>query len=149
MAVIRTSFGIILAALAMLTAAQAQYSEHAQYSHIDFGVGGGFTEAMGRAGNNVDTGWNFDIRGGYKPSPNVALDLDFNYNRWDLNGAAVARYGEPVGYTDVWSITFTPVLTGTPRSRVSPSLLGGPGVYSRHLTLPSPLLSNTFACGPC
>jgi hypothetical protein len=63
-------------------------SASAQASHVDFSAGAGFSEPAGRGGNNVDTGWNLDFRGGYKP---IALDLDFNYNRWNLNGRALAR----------------------------------------------------------
>ncbi len=120
----------------------------AQYSHVDVSVGGGFSEPESRMGNNVDTGWNFDARGGYKPSPHLALDLDFNYNRWNLNSAALARYGEPGGYTSIWSVSFTPVLQGSPHWHVSPYILGGPGVYYRNLTLTQPALVNTIVCDP-
>lgn len=78
----------------------------AQWSHVDFSAGGDFSEPAGRAGTNVDTGWNIDFRGGYKPTRHLALDLDWNYNRWNLNGRALARYGEPSGYTTIWSLVF-------------------------------------------
>ena len=59
-------------------------SAHAQSSHIDFSAGGGFSEPAGHSGSLVNTGWNLDFRGGYKPIPRLALDLDFNYNHWNL-----------------------------------------------------------------
>lgn len=46
--------------------------------------------------------------------PHLALDLDFNYNRWNLNNAALARYGEPNGYTTIWSFSSCRASTGHP-----------------------------------
>ncbi len=120
----------------------------AQWSHIDFSAGGGFSEPEGRAGNNLNTGWNLDFRGGYKPSPHLALDLDWNYNHFNLNNAALARYGEPGGYMTVWSLSFVPVLKGSPHWHVTPYVFGGPGLYARNLSLTQPALVNTFYCDP-
>ncbi len=121
---------------------------NAQGSHIDFSAGGGFSEPLGRAGNNLNTGWNLDFRGGYKPSPHLALDLDWNYNHFNLNSTALARYGEPGGYMTVWSLSFMPVLKGSPHWHVTPYIMGGPGIYSRNLSLTQPALVNTFYCDP-
>ncbi len=147
MSVIRTFTFFCCAVLATLGTANAQWS------HIDFAAGGGFSTPQARMGNNVNTGWNFDIRGGYKshadsdrPSAQVALDLDFNYNRWNLNSAALARFGEPGGYTSIWSLSFTPVLHASPHWHVSPYVLAGPGLYYRNLTLTSPTVVNTVFC---
>lgn len=63
-------------------------SAHAQFSHIEFGAGGGFSVPQGQMGNNVDTGWNFVVRGDYKTS-----------TQWDLNRTALNRFGEPGGYS--------------------------------------------------
>src|SRR3954454_20433424 len=132
-----------LGVLVCFLAVCAISSSRAQ-SRIDFGIGGGISEPESRAGNNVNLGWNFDARGGYKlkhssrdtgTGADVALDLDFNYNRWNLNNAALARYGEPGGYLSVWSLSFTPALYGSPRWHISPYVLGGPGVYYRNLSL--------------
>ena len=106
--------------------AYAQESE--PFSHFDASFGGGFTEPTGRGGNNVNTGWNIDARGGYRATRNLALDLDFNYNRWNLNNAALARFGEPGGYTTIWSASFTPVIYGSPHWHIQPYALGGPGI---------------------
>jgi opacity protein-like surface antigen len=119
---------------------------NAQWSHIDFSAGAGFTEPEGHAGSDLNTGWNLDFRGGYKPMPHLALDLDFNYNRWSLNNTALARYGEPGGTESIWSFSFTPMLRGSPRWHVSPYILGGPGIYYRNLSLTQPALVNTVFC---
>ncbi len=96
----------------------------------------------------MNTGWNFDVRGGYRATENVALDLDFNYNRWNLNNAALARFGEPGGYTTIWSVSFTPVIYGSPHWHIAPYALAGPGVYYRNLSLTQPGLINSLACDP-
>jgi opacity protein-like surface antigen len=134
--------------LAVIVVFAAWRSASAQSSHVDFSAGGGFSEPIGRAGNNVDTGWNFDFRGGYKPSSHLALDLDFNYNRWNLNSAALSRYGEPNGYTTIWSLSFLPTVYGPRYWRVRPYAMGGPGLYYRNLTLTSPTLINSIYCDP-
>lgn len=117
-------------------------------SHVDVSFGAGFSEPQGGAGRDLDTGWNVDVRGGYKPTPHLALDLDFNYNRWNLNGPALARYGEPAGYTTIWSVGVLPVLRGSPHWHFVPYVMGGPGLYYRNLSLLQPALVNTIVCDP-
>jgi len=141
---------LILSALASLWLIP---TANAQWSHFELGAGAGFSSPQIRMGNNVDTGWNFDIRGGYRaygssdnPSPQLVLDLDFNYNRWNLNRDILNRLGEPNGYNTIWSLSFTPVLRGSPRWHVTPYALAGPGLYYRNLTLTQPALVNTFVC---
>jgi len=147
MNVIRNCAVFCLSLLAALGTANAQFSR------FQLGAGAGFSPPLARMGNNVDMGWNLDVRGGYHtrgasdhPSPQFGLDLDFNYNRWNLNAASLARYGEPNGYTTIWSLSFTPVLRGSPHWHVSPYILGGPGLYYRNLTLTTPTLVNTIFC---
>lgn len=139
---------LLLAFLGTFCFATAYAQESQNFSHIDLGVGAGFTEPMGHAGSNVNTGWNLDVRGGYRPIENLAFDLDFNYNRFNLNNAALARYGEPGGYSTVWSVSLTPVLYGSPHWHISPYVLGGPGLYYRNLSLTQPGLINSFYCDP-
>lgn len=129
----------LLAALFFSTTASAQL-------HWELGAGAGFNSPTARAGDDLNTGWDLDIRGGYKPVHELALDLDFNYNRWNLNNTALARYGEPGGYTTIWSISFTPEIRGPARWHVAPYLFGGPGLYYRNLTLTVPSIVNTVVC---
>src|SRR5437762_12972298 len=83
------------------------------FSHIDASVGAGFTEPAGHGGKNMNTGWNFDVRGGYRVTENIALDLDFNYNRWTLIYAALARFGEPGGFSAIRTASFCSVIYGS------------------------------------
>lgn len=139
-----SAYCLVLFSLAGWAVAQ----ENTGWSHIDGGVGAGFTAPQGPAGNNLNTGWNIDARGGYKPFPHLALDLDFNYNRWNLNGASLARYGELAGFTTIWSASFLPVWYGPSHWHISPYVMGGPGVYYRNLSLNQPALINTSYCDP-
>jgi len=120
----------------------------AQNSRVDAGAGAGFAEPAGSAASDLNTGWNFDARGGYKLRPYLALDLDFNYNHWNLNSTTLDRYAEPAGFTTIWSISLTPVLRGPTRWHITPYAFGGPGVYRRNLTLTQPALINTLNCDP-
>lgn len=121
---------------------------YGQSSRVDVSFGAGFSVPEGNTGNDLDTAWNIDARGGYKPIPQLALDLDFNYNRWNLNGPTLARYGEPTGYTTIWSFSFLPVLRGPSHWHLTPYVMGGPGLYYRNLSLLQPTLVNTIVCDP-
>ena len=121
---------------------------NAQSSRIDAGAGAGFAEPFSDLGKDTNTGWNFDARGGYKFRPNLALDLDFNYDHWNLNNAALARYAEPAGFSTIWSISVMPVVRGPARWHITPYAFGGPGLYRRNLTLTQPELINTVYCDP-
>lgn len=134
------SLTVLIAAILFIPEAKAQSG------HWELGVGAGFNNPTGRAGKDLNTGWDFDIRGGYEPVRELALDLDFNYNRWNLNNAALARYGEPGGYMTIWSVSFTPEIRGPVRWHVDPYVFGGPGVYYRNLSLTMPATVNTFYC---
>jgi Outer membrane protein beta-barrel domain len=123
--------------------ASAQVAEH-----LTFGAGAGFSGPVGAAGNDLNTGWNLDFRGGYRASRYLSLDLDFNYNRWNLNSAALARFGEPGGYTSIWSLSFLPVIRAANRSHVAPYFFGGPGLYYRNLSLTQPSTVNSIFCDP-
>jgi hypothetical protein len=134
--------------LAALILAGVCVSASAQASRFEFSGGAGFSDPTGNAGDNLNMGWNLDFRGGYRPIHHLSLDLDFNYNRWNLNSAALARYNEPGGYTTVWSFSFLPVFRAAPRWNVTPYIMGGPGIYSRNLSLTQPGIVNSYYCDP-
>lgn len=139
---------LLLAGLGILGFGSANAQESQHFSHIDASVGAGFTAPAGRAGNNLNTGWNIGARGGYRATHNLAIDLDFSYNRWNLNSAALARVGEPGGFSTIWSFSLTPVVYGSPHWHIQPYALAGPGVYYRNLSLTQPALVNSIFCDP-
>lgn len=120
-----------------------------QSEHFNFGAGAGFTVPTDGAGRNLNTGWNFDIRGGVNVMPEVAADLDFLYTRSDLNSAALARFNEPGGSVSNWSLTFNPVIKLAGRhSPIQPYVTAGYGLYYRNLQLTRPATVQTLVCDP-
>lgn len=135
----------IVAVLIVLVAlsAAAQIEEH-----INLGGGAGFSVPTDAAGKNLNTGWNFDLRGGYNIASHLSADVDFGYNYWNLNSAALARFGEPGGYNSIWSLSFNPVFRFAPKNRTDFYTTGGYGLYHRNLTLTRPANENVLVCDP-
>ena len=120
---------------------------NAQLDRVNFSAGAGFAVPTATAGNNLDTGWNLGFRGGINVTRQLALDLDFSYNRWDLNEHGLARFGEPGGHVGIWSLTFNPVYHFLPRhSRVNAYTTAGFGLYHRNLTLTQPAITTGLIC---
>jgi len=74
--------------------------------------------------------------------------VDFGYNYWNLNSAALARFGEPGGYNSIWSLSFNPVYRFASKSKADFYTTGGFGVYHRNLTLTRPATENVLVCDP-
>jgi len=129
---------IVLVALG----AAAQVEEH-----FNFSGGAGFSVPTDAAGRNLNTGWNFDLRGGYNLA-HLSADVDFGYNYWNLTSAALARFGEPGGYNSIWSLSFNPVYRFAPKSKADVYTTGGFGLYHRNLTLTRPATENVLVCDP-
>lgn len=120
-----------------------------QDSHrFNFSAGAGVSFPTEDASSNLQTGWNLDFRGGVNGNQNFLADLDFTFNKWDLTPTALAHFGQPNGYADVWTLTFTPVVRMAPRAKVDPYMMAGAGLYHRGLTLTQPASVNTIFCDP-
>lgn len=118
-------------------------------SHVNFSAGAGFSVPQYQAGDALDTGWNVNFRGGVNVSPQLAADLDFTYNRSNLNAATLARLGEPNGDASIWSLTFNPVIKLAPsRNSVQPYITAGYGLYHRNVTLTQPAVVPALVCDP-
>jgi opacity protein-like surface antigen len=115
---------------------------------FNFGAGAGVSFPTQSASANLETGWNLDFRGGVNVSQNFLADLDFTYNHWGLTRTALAHFGQPSGYADVWALTFTPVIRMAPRANVNPYVMAGTGLYHRGLTLTQPATLSTIFCDP-
>lgn len=116
---------------------------------INISAGAGFAQPVQSAGQSLNTGWNLDFRGGYNVTSHLDADLDFNYNHFGLNSAALAQFGEPGGGVSVWSLTFQPQYYILPRhSSANAYTTGGFGLYDRNLTLTSPSVLTTIICNP-
>ena len=133
----------VLATLLLAMPAEGQSSHR-----FNFSGGGGVPLPTADASANFDTGWNLDFRGGFNVNRNLLADLDFSFNRWDLTNTALAHFGQPGGYGDVWSLSFTPMVRLSPRSPIDAYIVGGPGLYHRGLTLTQPTTFQTVFCDP-
>jgi opacity protein-like surface antigen len=134
---------ILVATLSLSGAALSQ-----DYSRFNLSAGAGFSSPTQGSADRLDTGWNINFRGGYNINQHLAADLDFAYDRWDLNSTALALFGEPGGHTSLWSLTFNPVYRLFPRSRVDVYSTAGFGLYHRNLSLTQPATFSTFYCDP-
>lgn len=127
--------------------AAAQFAEPIT-DKLNFSVGGGVSTPTEDAGKDLNTGWNMDISGGYNVNRHLSTNLDFAYNRWNLNDAALFRFNEPGGRTSVWSLTFNPVLRFNPRGKFDVYTTAGFGLYHRNLSLTQPVNTTIFVCDP-
>lgn len=134
---------VLVMAFAFSVSLQAQ-----DHHRFNVSAGGGFSVPTADASGNFNTGWNINFRGGFNASQVLLTDLDFTYNRWNLTNSALAKFGEPGGYADVWSLSFEPMIRLMPESRVDAYILGGAGLYHRGLTLTQPTTFTTIVCDP-
>lgn len=137
---------VFLSVIAVLLSVLPLYAQDERRFNIS--AGAGFSVPTSDASANLNTGWNIGVRGGWNVTQSFLADLEFTYNRWDLTSRALARFGEPGGYADVWSLTFEPVIRFAPRSPISAYILGGTGLYHRGLTLTQPATFSTIFCDP-
>ena len=135
---------VLIVAISFLTT----YAVGQEGHHFNFSAGAGVSFPTADASANLKTGWNLDFRGGYNVSRNFLADLDFAYNHWGLTNAALANFGQPGGYGDVWSLTFAPEIRLAPRERIDPYLIAGAGLYHRNLSLTQPANLQTIFCDP-
>jgi hypothetical protein len=116
-------------------------------SRFNLSAGAGFSSPTQGSADRLDTGWNINFRGGYKINPRLAADLDFVYNRWNLNSITSALFGEPGGHTGLWSLTFNPIYRLFQEVAYVYSTAGF-GLYHRNLSLTRPATFSTFSCDP-
>lgn len=133
-----------LMALSLTNPASAQMR-----SKLNFGVGAGFSKPVQAAGASLNTGWNFDVRGGLNAGRHLDTDLDFNYNHFGMNSSALALFGEPGGSVSAWSLAFQPTFHVLPRhSAANVYATGGFGLFRRNLSLTRPTVVTDLFCDP-
>jgi opacity protein-like surface antigen len=117
-------------------------------SHLTFSAGAGPSFPTGAAGDDLNSGWNFGLSGGYNLTRHLSANLDFGYNRWGLNSSALAQFGEPDGHTSLWSLTFNPRYRFRPGKKLDFYTTAGFGLYHRNLELTQPATQTGFYCDP-
>lgn len=134
---------ILLTASLLIPQAEAQIT-----NHLTFSAGAGPNMATGAAGNDLNTGWNLGLSGGYNLTRRLSANLDFGYNYWGLNSTALAQFGEPGGHTSLWSLTFNPRYRFRPDRKLGFYTTAGFGLYHRNLELTQPATQSGFYCDP-
>jgi opacity protein-like surface antigen len=94
-----------------------------------FNVGGGFTQPLGRTGDNLNTGWNIGAGAGYNFTSHIGALVQFSDNQSDINSATLANIGFPGGNVNVWSLTLDPIVHTHPRGPADLYFIGGGGFY--------------------
>jgi opacity protein-like surface antigen len=118
------------------------------HPRFNISAGAGVSIPTSDASGNLNTGWNFVVRGGVNVSRDFLADLDFSYNHFSLTNAALANFGQPGGYGDVWSLTFAPEIRIAPGKLIDPYVIAGAGLYHRSLSLTQPANEQTIFCDP-
>ncbi len=139
--------GMFFVTLAGNRAAIAQ--EQHRFNFGGGGGGAGFSLPLDQARSDLNAGWNLDGRGGLNLGHHLDADLDFNYNHFGLNSAALARAGEPGGSVGVWALELQPAWHILRRqSRANVYVTGGFGIFHSNLSLTRPTLVASYFCDP-
>src|SRR5579871_287770 len=95
-------------------------------------IGGGFTTPVGRAGQDLDNGWNIMGGAGINFNPYVGAMVDVGYNSMGVNSAVLGGLGYAGGGMHILSATLDPIVHLNPRGHVDFYLTGGGGIYHRY-----------------
>jgi opacity protein-like surface antigen len=94
-----------------------------------FNLGGGFTQPVGRTGDNLNTGWNIGAGAGYNFTSHIGALVQFSDNQSDISSGTLANIGFPGGNVNIWSLTLNPIVHTNPRGPVDLYFIGGGGFY--------------------
>src|SRR5919199_5113086 len=134
--VINTVASLALALAATASAARAQ-SGHP----VPLGLGAGTSIPTGAFGNRVNTGYSLDGYLGYqfRGTP-LGIRTDVGYSSFGLSNSYLERFQfADDGGASMWSGTLDLTLNLPRLGRVQPYLLGGGGVYRRHVEVDRPV----------
>jgi len=131
-----------------LTAIPAAAQE-SQNSFFTGAIGAGFTTPVYHTGTVLDNGWNFNAQAGVNLfNAHLSLVGEFMYNNMGINRTTLNNLGFPDGNTHVWAFTGDPVIRFNPNGKVDFYLIGGPGIYHRHVEFTQPTVATFTAFDP-
>lgn len=137
-----------VAGLFLFFLSRSASAQSADFSHINFSAGAGFSTPVYDASSALNYGWNVNFRGGVAIDPEVSANLDFTYSNSRFNNRTLASFNEPDGGIGIWSLTFQPVIhLATRAARVRPYITAGYGLYHYNFTLSHPAVIPTVFCG--
>src|SRR3974377_689276 len=100
-----------------------------EYSRFTGDFGAGFTQGVGRTGDNLNTGWNIQGGFGVNFSRYLGAKVGLGFNRFDLSDSALFNAGVPGGNVKIFSATLDPFVHLNPNGRFDPYLVLGGGEY--------------------
>jgi len=112
----------LLAGLAGLLGAQ-------EFHRATFNVGAGFTQPVGRTGDNLDMGWNVHGGAGVNFNPYVGAMLNVGYDHMGITSTTLSNFGVPGGDVHVLSATIDPIVHVNPHGHFDVYITGGGGFY--------------------
>ncbi len=112
-------------------------------------VGGGPSFPLNPIARRIDNGWNIGAGVGVTGRW-AGLNLDFVYNDFGINQAALAQVQAPNGSTRIWAFTLDPVVHLTPHSEgpVDFYITGGGGIYHRTVEFTQPAVATITVFDP-
>ncbi len=124
-------------------------AQESQNSIFTGAVGAGFTTPVYHTGSALDTGWNFSAQAGVQLfNAHLGLVGEFTYNDMGINSATLNALQFPGGDTHIWGFSAEPVIRFNPNGKVDFYLIGGPGVFHRHVEFTQPTIATFTGFDP-
>lgn len=120
----------------------------ADFHHLTFNVGGGFTTATPNISTDLDRGGNVQAGVGVNVTRHLGLQGTFMFNGLGITRSALNRAGQPDGFARVYSFTIDPKITLWSSDNASWYVLGGGGWMRRTVEFTQPTVVGTFIFDP-
>jgi len=136
---------VLMSGVALIMAGSLAAQETPRFA---FEVGAGFTEPVGKAGNELDMGWHIRGSAGVNFSQYVGAMVQLDYNRMGINSVSLGNLGFPGGDVGIFSATLDPIIHLTPRGRADLYIIGGGGLYHWNQEFTAPSVSTLTGFDP-
>jgi hypothetical protein len=124
-------------------------AQETQNSIFTAAIGAGFTTPVYHTGTALDMGWNFNAQAGLQVfGAHLGLVGEFMYNDMGINSTTLSNLSFPGGATHIWAVSAEPVIRFNPSGKVDFYLIGGPGIYHRHIEFTQPGVSTFTGFDP-
>jgi hypothetical protein len=120
----------------------------ADFHHLSFNVGGGFTTATQGISNRLDNGGNFQASVGLQATKHLGVEGTFMFNGMGITRSALNAAGEQDGSARTYSITVDPKIGVWSGERANAYILGGGGWLRRTVEFTQPTLAQTVVFDP-
>jgi Outer membrane protein beta-barrel domain len=141
--------GCVLFACATVVSMTPLAAQETENSFFTGAIGAGFTTPVYHTGSELDTGWNVQAQAGINLfDSHLSLVGEFQFNDMGINSATLAATGFPGGSSYIYDFSVDPIIRFRPHSRLSFYLIGGPGIYHRHVDFTEPSVATFSGFNP-